>query len=93
MTHEEFKTMCETIYHFNYNGDDIVIFAKQKYDFEDKYEDFEIILSKNENVPECYDAFEINYDYNEGQDDYILDGWCYLDELLYDVHKKGVFKL
>lgn len=88
MTHEQFKTMCEQIYHFNYDGDDIVIFGKQKYDFECKYEDFEIIISKNENVPECYDAIEINYDYNEGQDDYILEGWCYLSELLDKVHER-----
>lgn len=88
MTHEQFETMCEQIYHYNYNGDDIVIFAKQKYDFEDKYENFEIIISKNENVPDCYDAFEIDWDYNEGQDDYILEGWCYLSDLLDKVHER-----
>lgn len=89
MTHEKFKTLCEQIYRYNYNGGDIVIFAKQRYEFETEYEDFEIVISKNENVPDCYDAIEIDWDYNEGQDDYILDGWCHLSDLLYRVHERG----
>ena len=88
MTYEKFKTLCEQIYHFNYNGDDIVVFAKQRYDFEDEYEDFEIIISKNENVPDCYDAIEIDWNDNEVQEDYILDGWCFLHDLLDRVHER-----
>lgn len=61
--------------------------------FEDKYEDFEIIIYKNEIVPDCYDAVKIDWHYNEGQDDSILDGWCFLSDLLSNAYKKGYFNL
>lgn len=93
MTHEQFETMCKQIYHYNYNGDEIVIFAKHKYDFEDEYEDFEIIIHKNESVHDCYEALEIDRDYHEGQNDYILDGWCYLSDLLDKAHERREYLL
>ena len=91
MKHEQFETMVKQIYHYNYYGGEIVVFGKHKYDFEDEYEDFEIILSKDTDVLDGYDSILIDYDYHEGQDDYVLDGWCYLYDLLDKAHEERYY--
>lgn len=47
----------------------------------DEYFSFEIILSLNEDG-----RIEVDWDYDEGEDDYIIDGWAILSRLLERVH-------
>lgn len=83
MTHKQFEQEIDRIYRENSIGEDIVIFGQQKYDFDDDYYAFEIILSLDE-----HGNIEIDWDYNEGEDDYIIDGWLKLNDMLEVLHKK-----
>lgn len=81
MTYEKFVTEIVNLYREESDGTEMVIMARHKYDSEDEYSNFEIILSQNEDG-----LIEADWDYNEGQDDYIIDGWVILSRLLERVH-------
>lgn len=81
MTYEKFVTEIVNLYRKESDGTEMVIMARHKYDFEDEYNSFEIILSENADG-----RIEVDWDYDEGQDDYIIDGWILLDDLLDYVH-------
>lgn len=81
MTYEQFETEIVNLYRKESDGTEMVIMARHKYDFEDEYFSFEIILSQNDDG-----RIEVDWDYDEGQDDYIIDGWILLDDLLDYVH-------
>ena len=81
MTHEEFKKEIEKLYREESDGTEMVIMARNKHYFDDEYFPFEIILSQTEDG-----RIEADWDYDEGEDDYIIDGWVVLDRLLDRVH-------
>lgn len=81
MTYEQFATAIVKLYREESDGTEMVIMARNKYDFEDEYFPFEIILSENEDG-----RIEADWDYDEGEDDYIIDGWIVLDRLLDYIH-------
>lgn len=81
MTYEQFETEIVNLYRKESDRTEMVIMARHKYDFEDEYFKFEIILSENDDG-----RIEIDWDYDEGQDDYIIDGWVVLSRLLERVH-------
>lgn len=85
MTNEQFEAEITSIF-IKGGGYDIVIFARSKYDFEEDYVTFEIILHEDLNGD-----IEIDKDYHEGEDSYIIDGWCYLFDLLHNTHAKGEY--
>ena len=82
MTHKEFERYLTKLFNNFYYGEEIVVFAKHKYTYEKEYENFEIIISKNDN------EMEIDWDYHEGEHEYLIDGWFYLSDLLSKVHKQ-----
>lgn len=82
MTYEQFETEIVNLYRKESDGTDMVIMARNKYNFEDEYYSFEIILTQNEDG-----RIEVDWDYDEGEDDYIIDGWLILDRLLNRIHK------
>lgn len=81
MTYEQFEKEIVKLYREKSDGTEMVIMARHKYDFEAEYSRFEIILSENEDG-----RIEVDWDYDEGEDDYIIDGWVILDRLLERVH-------
>ena len=83
MTYEQFAVEIVKLYREESDGTEMVIMARNKYDFEDEYSRFEIILSMNEDG-----RIEADWNYDEGEDDYIIDGWIVLGRLLYRYHKQ-----
>lgn len=83
MTHEQFVKEIEKLYWEESDGSEMVIMARNKYNSEADYFSFEIILSLNE-----AGRVEADWDYHEGEDDYIIDGWIVLGRLLNRIHKK-----
>lgn len=83
MTYEQFETEIVNLYREESDGTEMVIMARHKYDFEDEYSSFEIILSENE-----VGHIEVDWGYDEGQDAYIIDGWIVLGRLLNHFHNK-----
>lgn len=81
MTYEQFEKEIVKLYREKSDGTEMVIMARHKYDFEDEYSRFEIILSENDDG-----RIEVDWDYDEGEDDYIIDGWVILSRLLERVH-------
>lgn len=81
MTHDQFVKEIEKLYWEESDGGELIIMARNKHDFEDEYFSFEIILSLNEDG-----RIEVDWDYDEGEDDYIIDGWVILSRLLERVH-------
>lgn len=81
MTYEQFEKEIVKLYREKSDETEMVIMARHKYDFEDEYYSFEIILSENEDG-----HIEVDWDYDAGQDDYIIDGWVILSKLLERVH-------
>lgn len=61
MTYEQFETEIVNLYRKESDGTEMVIMARHKYDFEDEYFKFEIILSENDDG-----RIEIDWDYDEG---------------------------
>lgn len=55
--------------------------------FEKEYEYFEIIISEEN------DEMEVDWDYHEGEHEYIIDGWYYLSSLLYKAHRQGNYNI
>lgn len=85
MSHEEFERYLTDLYKLFYNGSDIVVFARHKYTYEKEYEYFEIIISEDDG------EMQIDWDYHEGEQEYIFDGWNYLSDLLYKAHRQGTY--
>lgn len=85
MTHAGFEELVKSIYQLHYFGSEIVVFGKHKRDYEKEYEPFEIIISDNDG------RMEINWDYHEGEDEYIIDGWDYLCNLTDIVHRHSLY--
>lgn len=83
MTYEQFEIAIVNLYREESDGTEMVIMGRHKYDFEAEYYSFEIILSQNEDG-----RIEVDWEYDEGQDDYIIDGWIILDRLLDRIHNQ-----
>ena len=81
MKHKKFKRVIEKLYNEWYCGSEIVVFGRHKYLLDKEYEPFEIILSKEDGI------MTIDWDYHEGEDDYLLDGWGYLCNIIREAHK------
>ena len=86
MKHKKFKREIEKLVNELYFGAEIVIFGRHKHLLDKEYESFEIILSKED------DIIMIDWDYHEGEDDYLLDGWCYLCDILREAHKDEKYR-
>lgn len=85
MTHERFEEFVNGIYLLFYSVGEIVVFGEHKYGYEKEYEPFEIIIS------EVDGKMEINWDYHEGQDEYVINGWDYLSNVIYIVHRHKLY--
>lgn len=86
MSHEQFENEITQLFIQN-GGYDIVVFAKHKYDDEECYRNFEIIMSEDDDS-----NIEIDFDYHEGEDKYLIDGWDYLFDVLDKAHEKGEYR-
>ena len=83
MTHDQFVKEIEKLYREESDGTEMVVMARNKYYFADEYFPFEIILTQNEDG-----RIEADWDYDEVEDDYIIDGWIVLDRLFYRIHNQ-----
>lgn len=86
MKHKKFERLVNKLCTEWYFGSEIVVFARHKYNRDKEYEPFEIILSKEDGL------MTIDWDYHEGEDDYLLDGWCYLCDVLLEAHKDKKYR-
>ena len=85
MSHKEFERYLTNLYKMFCIGRGIVVFARHKYTFEKEYEYFEIIISDDNG------EMQIDWDYHEGEQEYIIDGWNYLSDLLDKAHSRGTY--
>lgn len=85
MTHSGFEELVKAIYRLHYFGSEIVVFGKHKYAYEKEYTSFEIIISEDDG------RMEIDWDYHEGEDEYVIDGWDYLSNVTDIVHRHVLY--